>query len=80
MIGHPYVVTSGIIRFILRIFLSSGLFGPLNRFGEYLYRLPGIDRSVEAMPITGFLLIGRNKSAGLFGKTRGTGLRGDCPN
>jgi hypothetical protein len=56
------------------------LFGPLNRFGEYLYRLPGIDRSVEAMPITGFLLIGRNKSADLFGKTRGTGLRGDCPN
>lgn len=60
MIGHPYVVTAGIIRFILRIFLNSWLSGPVFRFGEYPYRLPGIDRSVEAILITGFLLIGRN--------------------
>lgn len=58
--GNPYFITLPLVWFILWIVQNPELFGPINRFGEYPYSLPGIMLSIEAILITGFLWISRN--------------------
>jgi uncharacterized membrane protein len=59
-VGNPHFITLHMIWFILWIVLNSGQFGPVNRFDEYPYSLLGIILSIEAILITGFLLISQN--------------------
>lgn len=59
--GRPHFVTLHVIWFGIWILANSGLVGFLKAFDEYPYSLLGIVLAVEAVFITGFLLISQNR-------------------
>lgn len=72
-ISHPYFILLHIVWFstwILGFTLANeGYLGSIPRFDEYPYGLLGFILAIEAVFITGFLLISESKQAKLFGKT-----------
>ncbi len=59
-VSKPHFITLHTLWFILWIVLNSGLIGFFQHFDEYPYSLLGIILSIEAILITGFLLISQN--------------------
>lgn len=62
-ISHPYFILLHVIWFSFWILANEGYLGPIQHFDEYPYGLLGFILAVEAVFITGFLLISENKQA-----------------
>lgn len=62
-ISHPYFILLHIMWFSTWILASEGYLGPIPRFDEYPYGLLGFILAIEAVFITGFLLISESKQA-----------------
>lgn len=59
-VGQPNFVIVHVLWFIIWILANSGLLGYFQIFDEYPYSLLGIILGIEAVLITGFLLISQN--------------------
>lgn len=59
-VGQTYFVILHMVWFTFWIFANSGLVGSVRIFDEYPYSLLGIILGIEAVFITGFLLISQN--------------------
>jgi uncharacterized membrane protein len=59
-VGKPYFIIFHVIWFVIWIIFNSGLVGHIKIFDEYPYSLLGIILGIEAILITGFLLISQN--------------------
>ena len=59
-VGKPYFIIIHVVWFVIWIIANSGLVGHLQIFDEYPFSLLGIILGIEAILITGFLLISQN--------------------
>jgi low affinity Fe/Cu permease len=59
--GRPHFVTLHAVWFLAWIAINSGLITVLGAFDDYPYGLLGIILSIEAILLTGFLLISNNR-------------------
>jgi uncharacterized membrane protein len=62
-IGHPYFLVVHTVWFALWVAINTGLFMILRRFDVYPFSLLGIVLSIEAIFITGFVLISQNRQS-----------------
>ena len=60
-IGHPYYLVVHALWFTLWIALNTGLISLVDRFDDYPYGLLGILLAIEAILVTGILLISQNR-------------------
>jgi len=60
-IGKPQFLALHFLWFLLWVAVNTGLFAIVARFDDYPFGLLGIILSVEAIFITGFLLISQNR-------------------
>jgi uncharacterized membrane protein len=67
-IGKPYFLAAHAAWFLLWVALNTGMFALVRRFDSYPYSLLGILLSVEAIFITGFLLISQNRQSAFADK------------
>lgn len=68
-VGHPYFIVVHAVWFFLWIAVNTGIVMISRRFDAYPFGLLGILLSVEAIFITGFLLISQNRQ-GAFAEKR----------
>ncbi|MGR9045742.1 MAG: MFS transporter [Gammaproteobacteria bacterium] len=59
-VSKPHFITLHMLWFMIWIAINSGILGYFQRFDEYPYDFLGIILSIEAILITGFLLISQN--------------------
>ena len=59
-VSRPHFVTLHVLWFVLWILVNGGFIWGLQRFDEYPYSLLGIILAIEAILITGFLLISQH--------------------
>ena len=62
-IGKPHFFVVHAVWFLLWVALNTGLVAMLQRFDDYPFSLLGILLSIEAIFITGFLLISQNRQS-----------------
>jgi uncharacterized membrane protein len=62
-IGHPYFLVVHTLWFVLWVAINTGLFMIARQFDAYPFSLLGIVLSIEAIFITGFLLISQNRQS-----------------
>jgi uncharacterized membrane protein len=62
-IGHPYYVAVHMVWFALWVAVNTGIVVMAHRFDEYPFGLLGILLSIEAIFITGFVLIAQNRQS-----------------
>lgn len=62
-ISHPYFILLHLVWFSVWILANEGYLGPIPRFDEYPYGLLGFILAIEAVFITGFLLISESNQA-----------------
>jgi uncharacterized membrane protein len=62
-IGQPQFLALHALWFLVWVALNTGLFAIVTRFDDYPFGLLGIILSVEAIFITGFLLISQNRQS-----------------
>ena len=62
-IGNPYFIVIHALWFILWVAINTGLITMSARFDDYPFGLLGIILSIEAIFITGFLLISQNRQS-----------------
>ncbi len=62
-IGKPHFLVAHAVWFVVWIVLNAGVIALVHRFDEYPYSLLGIILSIEAIFITGFLLISQNRQS-----------------
>ncbi|MEO8575506.1 MAG: DUF1003 domain-containing protein [Gemmatimonadales bacterium] len=62
-IGHPYFIVVHAVWFFLWVAVNTGIVMISRRFDVYPFGLLGILLSVEAIFITGFLLISQNRQS-----------------
>ncbi len=67
-IGKPYFLAAHAAWFLLWAALNTGMFALIRRFDNYPYSLLGILLSIEAIFITGFLLISQNRQSAFADK------------
>lgn len=60
-IGKPHFVVVHFLWFGVWVAINSGIFAMVRRFDNYPFSLLGIILSIEAIFITGFLLISQNR-------------------
>jgi uncharacterized membrane protein len=60
-IGKPYFLVTHILWFLFWVLVNTGAFAVIQRFDSYPFSLLGILLSIEAIFITGFLLISQNR-------------------
>lgn len=60
-IGHPYYIVVHVFWFALWIALNTGLIAIASRFDDYPFGLLGILLGIEAILVTGILLISQNR-------------------
>ena len=60
-IGRPHFVVVHLLWFALWVVANTGIFVVVHQFDEYPYSLLGTMLSVEAIFITGFVLISQNR-------------------
>jgi uncharacterized membrane protein len=60
-IAKPHFIIIHMIWFSVWILANEGIFGPIANFDEYPYSLLGIILAIEAVLITGFLLISQGR-------------------
>ena len=61
--GHPYFLVLHTVWFALWVAINTGLFMIARRFNVYPFSLFGIVLSIEAIFITGFVLISQNRQS-----------------
>jgi uncharacterized membrane protein len=62
-IGRPYFLVVHTLWFALWVAINTGFFMIARRFDEYPFSLLGIVLSIEAIFITGFVLISQNRQS-----------------
>lgn len=62
-IGNPYFIVIHAVWFLLWVAINTGLITMSARFDDYPFGLLGIILSIEAIFITGFLLISQNRQS-----------------
>jgi uncharacterized membrane protein len=62
-IGHPYFLVVHTLWFALWVAVNTGLFMIARQFDAYPFSLLGIVLSIEAIFITGFVLISQNRQS-----------------
>jgi uncharacterized membrane protein len=62
-VGNPHFLVVHALWFALWVVLNTGVVAVVGRFDDYPYGLLGIILSVEAIFITGFLLISGNRQS-----------------
>ncbi len=67
-IGNPYFIVIHVVWFLLWIAINTGLITMSARFDDYPFGLLGILLSIEAIFITGFLLISQNRQSSFADK------------
>jgi Predicted membrane protein len=67
-IGNPYFIVLHAVWFVLWVAVNTGLITMSAKFDEYPFGLLGIILSVEAIFITGFLLISQNRQSSFADK------------
>ncbi len=67
-IGNPYFIVIHLVWFFLWIAINTGLVTMSARFDDYPFGLLGILLSIEAIFITGFLLISQNRQGSFADK------------
>lgn len=67
-IGNPYFIVIHAVWFLLWVAINTGLITMSARFDDYPFGLLGIILSIEAIFITGFLLISQNRQSALADK------------
>jgi len=60
-IGHPYYIVLHLSWFALWIAINTGLVALIRRFDDYPFGLLGILLGIEAILVTGILLISQNR-------------------
>lgn len=60
-IGHPYFIAVHVFWFALWIAINTGLLTFTSRFDDYPFGLLGILLGIEAILVTGILLISQNR-------------------
>ncbi|MFN8574684.1 MAG: DUF1003 domain-containing protein [Gemmatimonadaceae bacterium] len=60
-VGHPYYVVVHVLWFALWVLLNTGLVAMAYHFDDYPFGLLGILLAVEAILVTGILLISQNR-------------------
>lgn len=60
-IGHPYYIVVHVFWFAVWIAVNTGLVALASRFDEYPFGLLGILLGIEAILVTGILLISQNR-------------------
>lgn len=67
-IGNPYFIVIHAVWFLLWVAINTGLITMSARFDDYPFGLLGIILSIEAIFITGFLLISQNRQSAFADK------------
>ncbi|MEO7367572.1 MAG: DUF1003 domain-containing protein [Gemmatimonadaceae bacterium] len=67
-IGNPYFIVIHAVWFLLWVAINTGIVTMSARFDDYPFGLLGIILSVEAIFITGFLLISQNRQSAFANK------------
>jgi uncharacterized membrane protein len=62
-IGNPYFIVVHAVWFLLWVAINTGIVMIARRFDDYPFGLLGILLSIEAIFITGFLLISQNRQS-----------------
>jgi uncharacterized membrane protein len=62
-VGNPHFLVVHALWFVLWVVLNTGMIAAVGRFDDYPYGLLGIILSIEAIFITGFLLISGNRQS-----------------
>lgn len=60
-VGKPYFLVTHALWFLFWVIVNTGAFALIRRFDNYPFSLLGILLSIEAIFITGFLLISQNR-------------------
>ena len=67
-IGNPFFIVIHAVWFLLWVAINTGLITVSPRFDDYPFGLLGILLSIEAIFITGFLLISQNRQSSFADK------------
>ncbi len=67
-IGNPYFIVIHVVWFLLWVAINTGLITMSAQFDDYPFGLLGILLSIEAIFITGFLLISQNRQSSFADK------------
>ena len=67
-IGNPYFIVLHAVWFLLWVAINTGLITMSAKFDDYPFGLLGIILSIEAIFITGFLLISQNRQSSFADK------------
>ncbi|MEO7963231.1 MAG: DUF1003 domain-containing protein [Gemmatimonadaceae bacterium] len=62
-IGHPYFIAIHVVWFVLWIAINTGLIAVTQRFDDSPFGLLGIVLAIEAILVTGILLISQNRQS-----------------
>lgn len=60
-IGHPYFIAIHVVWFVLWIAVNTGVVAVAPRFDDFPFGLLGILLAIEAILVTGILLISQNR-------------------